>query len=168
MPPPRRRSISSSPRAILFSAEESISLRFIGLWPGDEAATDWFLFAFPVATVCSTMVFHCPHAGHFPIHFGLSFPQLVQNHTVFSFVAIFVPLSAAKIAIFVHENKKKQHPELPQGTAIHLCTTYRAHRASVLEITQLLQQQLNQRSSLLCLQQRQQQRGCQQLLRCQL
>ena len=67
---------------------------------------DWFLFAFPVATVCSTMVFHCPHAGHFPIHFGLSFPQLVQNHTVFSFVAIFVPLSAAKIAIFVYVHKK--------------------------------------------------------------
>lgn len=32
----------------------------------------------------STMVFHSPHAGHFPSHFGDSAPQLLQNHTDFT------------------------------------------------------------------------------------
>jgi hypothetical protein len=33
------------------------------------------------------MVFHSPHAGHLPIHFGLSFPHALQNHTLFVFAA---------------------------------------------------------------------------------
>ena len=48
-------------------------------------------FFLPVATVSSTIVFHSPHAGHLPIHFGLSFPHSLQNHTLLVFtVAISV------------------------------------------------------------------------------
>lgn len=34
------------------------------------------------------MVFHSPHEGQRPIHFGLSLPQEVQNHAVLVLVAI--------------------------------------------------------------------------------
>ena len=37
-------------------------------------------------TFSSTMVFHSPHAGHLPVHFGESAPQEVQNHIVLVFV----------------------------------------------------------------------------------
>jgi hypothetical protein len=42
-------------------------------------------------------VFHSPQAGHLPIHFGLSFPHSLQNHTVFVFtVAIRFPCLTGK------------------------------------------------------------------------
>ena len=37
-----------------------------------------------------TMVFHSPQAGHRPIHFELSFPHDLQNHTVFVFTVAIV------------------------------------------------------------------------------
>lgn len=88
-PPPRILSISPLPKEIRLSCEESISDRCIGLReaPGTWTSRDEGL-AFPVATVSSTIVFHSPQAGHRPIHFGLSFPHDLQNHTVFVF-AIF-------------------------------------------------------------------------------
>ena len=85
-PPPRILSTSPLLSDILFSTDESMSDNGMGLWP--EPGTDTAAAAgpfFPVATVSSTIVFHSPHAGHLPIHFGLSFPHALQNHTVFVF-----------------------------------------------------------------------------------
>jgi len=36
-------------------------------------------------TRISLKVFHCPHAGHLPIHFGDSCPQLEQTYAILSF-----------------------------------------------------------------------------------
>jgi hypothetical protein len=33
----------------------------------------------------SLNVFHCPHAGHLPIHFALSCPQFEQTYAILSF-----------------------------------------------------------------------------------
>jgi hypothetical protein len=33
----------------------------------------------------SLKVFHCPQAGHFPIHFGDSWPQLEHTYAILSF-----------------------------------------------------------------------------------
>ena len=44
------------------------------------------VFFFPNFT--STKVFHSPHAGHFPIHFGVSYPHEEQMYAVFSFAII--------------------------------------------------------------------------------
>ena len=76
-----------------FSTDESIWDRGIGLWPdpGTETAAAPPCF-FPVATVSSTMVFHSPQAGHLPIHFGLSFPHSLQNHTVFVFTVAIITI----------------------------------------------------------------------------
>ena len=84
-PPPRIRSTSPLFREMRLSTDESIWERGIGFWPEPgtaDAAAEAF---FPVATVSSTIVFHSPHAGHLPIHFGLSFPHDLQNHIVFVF-----------------------------------------------------------------------------------
>ena len=51
----------------------------------------------PVATVSSTIVFHSPQAGHFPIHLGLSFPQEVQNQAVFILFAIVLDIQKKDI-----------------------------------------------------------------------
>jgi hypothetical protein len=68
----------------------SISLRRRGVrvCPGTEKPPEaeklpWADVALPVTTVDSAMVFHCPHEGHRPSHFGLSYPQFLQNHVVF-------------------------------------------------------------------------------------
>jgi hypothetical protein len=68
------------------STDESILERGIGFWPepGTAEAVTGPAF-FPVATVSSAIVVHAPHAGHLPIHFGLSFPHDLQNQTVFVF-----------------------------------------------------------------------------------
>jgi hypothetical protein len=50
------------------------------------------LESFPVTTVSSTQVFHAPQAGHFPNHFGDSFPHSLQKKAVFSFAIVFVRL----------------------------------------------------------------------------
>jgi hypothetical protein len=36
------------------------------------------------------MLFHSPHAGQRPIHFGLSFPHALQNHTILVFAAAII------------------------------------------------------------------------------
>ena len=51
------------------------------LRPNDPADLDDLEAAW---TGASTIVFHSLHAGHWPIHFGLSFPQFVQYHNVFA------------------------------------------------------------------------------------
>jgi hypothetical protein len=33
-------------------------------------------------------VFHCPQAGHFPIHFGDSWPQLEHTYAILSFAIL--------------------------------------------------------------------------------
>ena len=89
IPPPSIRSSSALFSDMRASPPVSTEERGCGL---DAGPTEFTLVAptgfFPVATVSSTMVFHSPHAGHRPIHFGLSFPHEVQNHAVFIFVAI--------------------------------------------------------------------------------
>jgi hypothetical protein len=60
------------------------------LWFDDIAErTDWAAerAAFvPVSaeTLISLYVFHCPHAGHLPIHFADSCPQLEHTYIVLS------------------------------------------------------------------------------------
>ena len=39
-------------------------------------------------TLISLNVFHCPHAGHLPIHFGDSWPQLEHTYAILSFAII--------------------------------------------------------------------------------
>jgi len=51
-------------------------------------------FGAVAATLISLKVFHCPQAGHFPIHFGDSCPQLEQTYAILSFAII-----GAKIGI---------------------------------------------------------------------
>ena len=65
-----------------FSTDELISASGIGLCPEPGTVISAPALFFPVATVSSTIVFHSPHAGHRPIHLGLSFPHSLQNHTL--------------------------------------------------------------------------------------
>ena len=86
----------------------------IGLCP--EPGTDTAAAAgpfFPVATVSSTIVFHSPHAGHLPIHFGLSFPHSLQNHTVFVFT---VAITSYIISTNLY---KKRYCSTFRGTISH-------------------------------------------------
>jgi hypothetical protein len=69
-----------------------------------EAAEDWAEWALfrplltspnlgeELATLISLNVFHCPHAGHLPIHFGDSWPQLEHTYAILSFA-----ISATKV-----------------------------------------------------------------------
>ena len=56
-------------------------LKRLPVRPNDPADLDDLEAAW---TGASTIVFHSLHAGHWPIHFGLSFPQFVQYHNVFA------------------------------------------------------------------------------------
>ena len=47
------------------------------------------------ATRISLKVFHCPQAGHLPIHFGDSWPQLEHTYAILSFA-----ISATKVILF--------------------------------------------------------------------
>ena len=92
IPPPRMRSTSSLFRDTLASDDESMSDSLRGDLPAPGTEDDPELFL-PVpgegVIFCSVNVFHSPQAGQRPIHFGYSFPQLVQNQTVFSFILSF-------------------------------------------------------------------------------
>src|SRR5574344_339630 len=44
--------------------------------------------AFFLPTLYSEKVFHSPHAGHLPIHLGLSYPHELQTYAIFSFAII--------------------------------------------------------------------------------
>jgi hypothetical protein len=46
-------------------------------------------------TLISLKVFHSPQAGHLPIHFGDSCPQLEQTYAILSFA-----ISATKVILF--------------------------------------------------------------------
>ena len=81
-PPPRTRSSSLIPvsnrSSLLASTSRSSRGRFLGTRrppPPLEAATAAF---FLVSAGCSTTVFQAPQAGHWPCHFGISFPHSVQ------------------------------------------------------------------------------------------
>ena len=90
-PPPNTRSSSPSPVLMRGSSFAEISRKRMGrLWFDDIAErTDWAAerAAFvPVSaeTLISLYVFHCPHAGHLPIHFADSCPQLEHTYIVLS------------------------------------------------------------------------------------
>lgn len=52
-------------------------------------------------------MFHSPHAGHLPIHLGLSFPHSLQNHTLFVFtVAISSVCFGMHPVQFYYENAR--------------------------------------------------------------
>ena len=40
------------------------------------------------STRISLKVFHCPHDGHLPIHFGDSWPQLEHTNAILSFAIV--------------------------------------------------------------------------------
>jgi hypothetical protein len=75
-------------REILFSVRESISDSFFGEFPPPGTESECTAFPLPVTTLCSTIVFHSPHAGQRPIHLEYSLPQFEQNQIVFSLFAI--------------------------------------------------------------------------------
>ena len=50
-----------------------------------------------LSTRISLKVFHCPHEGHLPIHFGDSWPQLEHTYAILSFA-----ISSAKITKNLH------------------------------------------------------------------
>jgi hypothetical protein len=54
-------------------------------------------------------VFHSPQAGHLPIHFGLSFPHSLQNHTVFVFTV------AIRFICLTDKYTKRYCPEVPDN-----------------------------------------------------
>jgi hypothetical protein len=51
------------------------------------------------ATFISLKVFHWPQAGHLPIHFGDSCPQLEHTYAVLSFAIVVKCYSATKLLI---------------------------------------------------------------------
>jgi hypothetical protein len=48
-------------------------------------------------TLTSLNVFHCPQAGHFPIHLGDSCPQFEQTYAVLSFAIFLFDVLSHKI-----------------------------------------------------------------------
>ena len=82
-PPPSTR--LSSSLGIWSRGSSTASIWFTGLGTPLEprAAADCFVPADAVLIFSSTMVFHAPHPGHLPVHFGASAPHSVQNHMVF-------------------------------------------------------------------------------------
>lgn len=88
-PPPSTLFSSSSIRSILCSSDETISLRYCGFERMDSIP--WaacFATGVSFLTTSSEKVFHCPHEGHLPIHFGDSCPQFVHTNTVLSFAIV--------------------------------------------------------------------------------
>jgi hypothetical protein len=85
----------------------------MGLCPVPGTLICWEAVFFPVATVSSTIVFHSPQAGQRPIHFGLSLPHALQNHTVF--------VLTVAIAYFF-----MQHESLTEvlSQPLHLCSAF--------------------------------------------
>lgn len=89
-PPPRTR--LSSEEGILMRGSSSVAISDTGTGADrreDECGPGVRDF-FSGSTFSSTMVFHSPHAGHRPTHFGDSAPQLLQNHTV---LTVFIVLT---------------------------------------------------------------------------
>ena len=91
-PPPNTRFSSSSCISILGSSFADISLRYNGLFlpfvydaltvvAAERAAKLPLSFAILI----SLKVFHCPQAGHLPIHFADSCPQFSQTYAILSF-----------------------------------------------------------------------------------
>ena len=52
------------------------------------------------AILISLNVFHCPHEGHLPTHFGDSWPQLVQTYAVLSFAIMIAKVRKAIIIAY--------------------------------------------------------------------
>lgn len=77
-PPPSTRSSSPIPVEKRVSPSDDISCSRCGrlLCPTGAA----FVFTLPAEgfSICSSMVFQAPQAGHFPCQRGVSFPQFVQ------------------------------------------------------------------------------------------
>ena len=69
----------------------------------------------------STKVFHCSHDGHLPVHFALSYPQLLQKKAVF--VLLMISLTGLSLAVLVPEARlvplvpREAHLQLPLPAA---------------------------------------------------
>ena len=96
MPPPRILSTSPLCSETRTSPEAEMSRSCTGRRRSPEGAAERGAAA-RLSRGCSTMVFHSPQAGQRPIHFGLSLPHEVQNHTVLTFPAIYQFSSASKV-----------------------------------------------------------------------
>jgi hypothetical protein len=106
-----------------FSLVVSISDKGIGFLPDPGTDTDAEAVFLPVATVSSTIVFHSPQKGHLPIHLELSFPQDLQNQTVFVFtVAIIHLYLTSKIRIFLNKKGASLHMEQCPLTFLSMIT----------------------------------------------
>ena len=82
------------------SSFEEMSRNNIGLFLSDRFPARTTLAALRAAACplslamrISLKVFHCPHEGHFPIHFADSCPQLEQTYAILSFAMILDLLS---------------------------------------------------------------------------
>src|SRR5574344_207652 len=88
IPPPRTLSSSSFPEIVRFSSPVSIEDKSIGLEPPlsmNERPLEVFALSGSLLIISSPIVLHAPQEGHFPIHFGLSAPQSLQNQAFLTF-----------------------------------------------------------------------------------
>ena len=88
-PPPSTLFSSLSKRLILGSSSVLIWLIEIGLEPLPNVDCENAGPPPGLPTFCSLNVFHSPHDGHLPIHFGESYPQLVHTYAILSFAIFF-------------------------------------------------------------------------------
>src|SRR6201996_1345152 len=87
IPPPSTLFNSGSPVTILFSSalmtslNDIVLLSFLSLVNFFHSVSASLL---SLLMTSSTKVFHCSQEGHFPDHFALSYPQLLQKNAVFT------------------------------------------------------------------------------------
>ena len=90
IPPPKTLSSSSKPVDVLNVSFPSTVFKAVGL-------LIFFFSSFPnipslvFCIFSSTKLFHSLHAGHFPNHFAVSYPQLLHTKIVFAFAIYFSP-----------------------------------------------------------------------------
>ncbi len=85
MPPPNTRFNSVSEVKMRSSCEVITSCSAIDLCIlfSPLLSFQFSEFLFPLSNISSVKVFHSEQAGHLPIHFALSYPQLLQKKAVF-------------------------------------------------------------------------------------
>ena len=109
-PPPNTRFSSSSCILMRGSSSASISLRITGFAFCVSMPDTGRRLVVSFRTISSTYVFHSPHDGHLPTHFGDSCPQLLHTYTVFSF-AIFLIIQV-KVALLIRFFGKSRYKYL--------------------------------------------------------
>ena len=85
IPPPRTLSSSPKPVDILDTSCPLYEFNALGSFLSFSFLTP---FSVIFSTFCSKKVFQLLHAGHFPIHFALSYPHSLQTKIVFAAFAI--------------------------------------------------------------------------------